>query len=608
MENLDYGVIGNCLSAALVSKEGTIEWLCLPYFDSPSVFASILDKQSGGHFAIIPMNLLSSRQQYIKNTNILVTSFQTQDGNFDIIDFMPRYRYDDGGYHCPPDIIRYVKLRTGKPRIRIIYNPSLNYGASKTENIVGNDFIKTVSASGNYESLYLYSNLSLKGISDSSVICLENDSFFLLSYNEKLPRIDLEHINLEYQLTRAYWMNWAARSTFSVTAFSDEIMRSLLVLKLLSFQPTGALLAAVTTSLPETPGAERNWDYRYCWIRDASMTTSVLARMGHIDSAKRYMQFILNIVPFKDEKIQIMYGIRGEKDLNERILTHLCGYENSSPVRIGNAAFSQKQNDIYGVLLDIILTFLSTFKCDSQTKESLWTIVRSIARTVTESWNEPDMGIWEFRSQKQHFTFSKLLCWMAMDRASRIAAFLGKNSFSITWCKTREIIKEDIMEKGWNEKINSFTQYYGSEHLDAANLLMEPYGFLDASDPRYVMTVTKTLEQLCKNDLMYRYRNDDDFGKPESSFTLCSFWMISALFKIGEKERACAMFEKLLSHSNHLKLFSEDIDFTSGRLLGNFPQAYSHLALIDTAVLLYGSDKSIPEERGQAEKMEIVYS
>ncbi len=234
--------------------------------------------------------------------------------------------------------------------------------------------------------------------------------------------------------------------------------------------------------------------------------------------------------------------------------------------------------------------------------------MRSIARTVTESWNEPDMGIWEFRSQKQHFTFSKLLCWMAMDRASRIAAFLGKNSFSITWCKTREIIKEDIMEKGWNGKINSFTQYYGSEHLDAANLLMEPYGFLDASDPRYVMTVTKTLEQLCKNGLMYRYRNDDDFGKPESSFTLCSFWMISALFKIGEKERACAMFEKLLSHSNHLKLFSEDIDFTSGRLLGNFPQAYSHLALIDTAVLLYGSDKSIPEERGQAEKMEIVYS
>ncbi|NLP02822.1 MAG: glycoside hydrolase family 15 protein [Fibrobacter sp.] len=608
MENLDYGVIGNCLSAALVSKEGTIEWLCLPYFDSPSVFASILDKQNGGHFSIIPMDLLSSRQQYIKNTNILVTSFQTQDGSFDIIDFMPRYRYDDGDYHCPPDIIRYVKLRGGKPRIRIIYVPSLNYGASKTENIVGNDFIKTVSASGNYESLYLYSNLSLKEISDSSAMCLENDSFFLLSYNEKLPRIDLEHINLEYQLTRAYWMNWAARSTFSVTAFGDEITRSLLVLKLLSFQPTGAILAAATTSLPETPGAERNWDYRYCWIRDASMTTSILARMGHIDSAKRYMQFILNIVPFKDEKIQIMYGIRGEKNLTERFLSHLAGYENSTPVRIGNAAFSQKQNDIYGVLLDIILIFLSTFKCDPQTKESLWTIVRSIARTVTESWNEPDMGIWEFRSQKQHFTFSKLLCWMAMDRASRIAAFLGKNSFSITWCKTREIIKEDIMEKGWNGKINSFTQYYGSEHLDAANLLMEPYGFLDASDPRYVMTVTKTLEQLCKNGLMYRYRNDDDFGKPESSFTLCSFWMISALFKIGEKERACAMFEKLLSHSNHLKLFSEDIDFTSGRLLGNFPQAYSHLALIDTAVLLYGSDKSIPEERGQAEKMEIVYS
>jgi GH15 family glucan-1,4-alpha-glucosidase len=326
------------------------------------------------------------------------------------------------------------------------------------------------------------------------------------------------------------------------------------------------------------------------------MTVSVLAKLGHYNVAKRYMQFILNIIPFKDDKIQIMYGIRGEKNLTECILTHLSGYENSLPVRIGNAAFNQKQNDIYGVLLDIINTFLHTFRCDLQTKESLWTVVRSVAKAVITSWEEPDRGIWEYRSQKHHFTFSKLLCWMAMDRAAAIATFLGKDSYAKQWNAVRDLIRIDISEKGWSEKHNSYVQYYGSDYLDAANLLMEPYGFLSATDPRYIGTVKKTWERLCHNGLMFRYRNDDDFGKPESSFTLCSFWMISALYKTGEREKAKAMFENLLSHSNHLGLYSEDIDFSSGRLLGNFPQAYSHLALIDTATLLYGKEKQAVSE------------
>lgn len=590
MENLDYGLVGNCSTAALISKEGTIEWLCLPHFDSPSMFASILDPKIGGSFELTPQNLINIDQKYIPNTNILITNFVTETAVFDLIDFMPRYTYDEGGYHCPPDLIRFIRIRSGSPVIRFKYNPAMNYGASKTTTRINDSYAKSFSIDGLYESLYLYSNLDLKKVLATEPVTLTEDSYFLLSYNEKLPNIDLDFINLEYQLTRAYWMKWAARSTYPQTPYNKEVIRSLLVLKLLTFQPTGAILAAATTSLPESIGSQRNWDYRFCWIRDASMTISVLARMGHMNAARRFMQFILSIIPFKDEKIQIMYGIRGEKNLTEYILNHLSGYQGCVPVRIGNAAYNQKQNDIYGVLLDVINIFLRTFPCDSQTKESLWTVVRSLAKTVTCSWSEPDRGIWEYRSQIHHFTFSKLLCWMAMDRASSIASFLGKHSYIQLWNNTREQIRKEILEKGWSEQMQSFSQFYGSNYVDAANLLMEPYGFLSADDPRYISTVKKTEERLCKNGFMYRYRNDDDFGKPESSFTLCSFWMIAALFKIGEKEKARVMFENLLSRSNHLGLFSEDIDFTTGRLLGNFPQAYSHLALIDTAILLYSRE------------------
>lgn len=590
MENLDYGIIGNCSTAALISKEAAIEWLCLPHFDSPSMFASILDPKIGGIFELTPQNPVSIDQKYIPNTNILITKFVTETAVFDLIDFMPRYTYDEGGYHCPPDLIRFIRIRSGSPVIRFKYNPAMNYGASKTITRIHDSYAKSFSTNGIYESLYLYSNLDLKKVLATEPVTLTEDSYFLLSYNEKLPNINLDFINLEYQLTRAYWMKWSARSTYPQTPYNKEVIRSLLVLKLLTFQPTGAILAAATTSLPESIGSQRNWDYRFCWIRDASMTISVLARMGHMNAARRFMQFILSIIPFKDEKIQIMYGIRGEKNLTEYILNHLSGYQSCVPVRIGNAAYNQKQNDIYGVLLDVINIFLRTFPCDSQTKESLWTVVRSLAKVVTSSWSEPDRGIWEYRSQIHHFTFSKLLCWMAMDRASSIASLMGKHNYTQLWNNTREQIRKEILEKGWSEQMQSFSQFYGSNYVDAANLLMEPYGFLSADDPRYISTVKKTEERLCKNGFMYRYRNDDDFGKPESSFTLCSFWMIAALFKIGEKEKARAMFDNLLSRSNHLGLFSEDIDFTTGRLLGNFPQAYSHLALIDTAILLYAKE------------------
>jgi GH15 family glucan-1,4-alpha-glucosidase len=412
----------------------------------------------------------------------------------------------------------------------------------------------------------------------------------LLSYNQKLNDIDIDTIILEYEKTKVYWLNWSAE-TRRFSRFKAGIIRSALVLKLLSYQKTGAILAAVTTSIPEELGAERNWDYRYCWLRDASMNISVLTKLGHYKVAKRFIDFILDIIPYKDEKIQIVYGINGQKNLKEKILLTLAGYENTKPVRIGNAAYTQKQNDIFGVLLDAIYQYLMIFKRETvENSENLWTVVRTLARHVEKNWCKKDRGIWEFRSWTKHFTFSKLLCWVAMDRAMKIAQYFSMPNYVLVWSEMRAEIEKDIHKKAWNPAINAFTQSYGERHLDAANLLMEHYGFIEAGDPKYINTVKSTYEQLSNGGLMYRYRNDDDFGTPKSSFTVCTFWLIKSLYKIGEKEEAEKLFKKVLNYRNHLGLLSEDIDFETKRLLGNFPQGYSHLALIDAAITLSGED------------------
>ena len=318
------------------------------------------------------------------------------------------------------------------------------------------------------------------------------------------------------------------------------------------------------------------------------MIVSILMNLGHYQSVHRFLDFILDIIPYKDEKIQIMYGINGEKILEERELDWLSGYEGSKPVRIGNAAYLQKQNDIYGVLLDVIFQYFRFFRNTLSNSEDLWTVVRTVARSVELNWRKPDKGIWEYRNSKRHFVFSKVLSWTAIDRAVKIAELFGKNSMAERWKAIREDIRKDIFKKGWNSKLQAFTQYYGSSNMDAANLLMQSYGFLDAKDPHYISTVYRTRMELLKDGLMYRYKDHDDFGEPKTSFTVCTFWLIKSLYLIGEVDDAKNLFERVLQYSNHLGLFSEGIDFTTKRLLGNFPQGYSHLALIDTAITLSG--------------------
>lgn len=583
MKNLDYGIIGNCRACALVSKTATISWCCLPNFDSSSVFAELLDKDKGGKFEIIVDDSYELQQNYVYDTNLLRTKYTSDEGVFEVLDFMPRYRTDKQEFHTPPDIIRYFKYVSGRPRFRLNYDPRLEYAKYDTKQIVKPSYIKHYTQDGDYDSLYLYSDMPLDRIAKQKEIVLEEDRFVLLSYNQKILKQTINIQYLKLQKTKVYWLDWISKNT-DYAVYRNEVRRSALALKLLSYDKTGAVLAAATTSLPETISEVRNWDYRFCWIRDASMVIKVMSELGQMNTVERYMRFLIDIIPDKDEKIQIMYGINLERKLEEKVLDHLAGYENSVPVRIGNAAYVQKQNDIYGVLMDVVYQHFDLLDTSLEIGESLWTITRSIVKIVKNNWEKPDKGIWEIRTEERHFTFSKVLCWVAVDRAVKIADLIKQTEYVPEWKALADHIKADIYENGWNEEVQSFTQSYGSAHQDASNLLMESYGFIDAMDEKYIKTVKAIEEELCVDGLMYRYVNQDDFGRPSSSFTVCTFWMINSLYAIGEKTKATKMFDQLLTYGNHLGLFSEDIDFKSKRLLGNFPQAYSHLALIETAI------------------------
>ncbi|WP_019668698.1 glycoside hydrolase family 15 protein [Eudoraea adriatica] len=583
MDNLDYGIIGNCRSAALISKTGSVEWCCLPEFDSSSVFAKILDEKIGGSFEIQVSEEYKISQQYKKNTAILITKYSDGTNAFELHDFMPRYYTENGKYHAPPELARHIRHIKGKPKFKVHYDPKLEYAIGETRSYVKKNFIVSLTDNKKFDTVFLYTSFNKNAVMEGREIEVLKNGYFLLTYNEKILQPDSRKIYLDLENTKVYWLNWTNR-TPKYNQYNKEITRSAITLKLLSYDKSGAILAAATTSLPETIGEVRNWDYRFCWIRDASMVIKVMAQLGHKNVAKRYLQFIIDLIPDKDEKLQIMYGINKEKNLTEETLDHLSGYKGSKPVRIGNAAYEQKQNDIYGILMDVIHAQLVKFKTNIENGEELWGITKGIVWIVARHWKEADKGIWELRTEERHFTFSKVLCWVAIDRAIKVARILKKTRKLEKWVALEQEIKQDIYSNSWNSKVNAFTQSYGSEHLDASVLLMESYGFIHAKDPKFVSTVLAIEKELSNDGLMYRYKNEDDFGLPSSSFTICTFWFINSLFKIGEEERAQKLFDKILGYSNHLGLFSEDIDFKTKRLLGNFPQAYSHLALIECAI------------------------
>ncbi len=587
------GVIGNGRTCALVDAMGSIVFCCLPDFDSGTVFASLLDEHKGGSFRIEMIGGKVVGQLYERNTNVLVTSFEGEDGAFDVVDFMPRYTADGRAgaeNDVGPDVVRKLCLLRGTPRVRVVYDPKLDYARGETRVVREPTRLKAMTEWQSehgpvYESLYLWTDLDAAAVQSADETVLEQNRFLLLSYHDKVQIPDLDLVDLMLQRTRAYWLLWSARTHLPVQ-YRREVMRCALALKMLQFGPTGALLAAATTSLPESLGGERNWDYRFCWLRDASMTVTVLHHIGHPTMATRFIDWVLRTVPTRNDSLQIMYGIRGERELTEKILGHLSGYQGSHPVRVGNAAFTQEQHDIFGVVMDVIHKDLTMRQRTPESLDRIWTRVRSIVRRVAASWQEPDRGIWEIRGEKRHFVFSKVLCWVAIDRAIRIAELLDKHAWAD---KTRQLLNEihaDVCERGWNPDKGAFVQSYGASDLDASNLLMAEYGIIAPSDPKFIATVERSQKELCIDGLMFRYRNCDDFGTPESAFTVCSFWLVKALASIGRREEARTLFESLLRAANGHGLYGEDLDFRTRRHLGNFPQAYSHLALIDCALVL----------------------
>ncbi|MBQ7892492.1 MULTISPECIES: glycoside hydrolase family 15 protein [Alistipes] len=585
--NLNYGVIGNCRTAALISERGSIEWLCFPDFDSPSVFAALLDRTKGGSFGFDVPDGYAVRQSYVPHTNILSTRFASDEGEFEVLDYMPCYRSFEKEHYLPAELYRYIRFVKGRPRFRIRYDPAPNYAQGEVRIRRTAGFIESYSSADNKDRQYLYSSIPLQAVAGREEIRLEKDEFLLLSYNEKVIPIDIEREKIEYCRTLVYWLNWTNR-TRQYTCYNEVVERSMLVLKLLSYY-NGAMLAALTTSLPETVGEVRNWDYRFCWLRDASMSIETMFRVGHTGAARRFMKFIQSSFMSRHD-YQIMYGIRGERKLTEVILEHLDGYKGSKPVRIGNDAYHQKQNDSFGYLMDLVWQYYRLMPGTLDEIEDMWEMVKSILATVAEEWRNPDKGIWEIRGEEQHFVSSKVMCWVALDRGARIAAKLGKEEFAARWREEAEAIRRDVMEHGWKSEIQSFSQAYGNLALDSSLLLMEPYGFIAANDPHYRKTVEAVRKALFRKGLMYRYNSEDDFGVPSSAFTMCTFWLIRALFVTGQRNEAKTLFSQVLRYGNHLGLFSEHLDFDTKEQLGNFPQAYSHLAIVNTA-LLFAEEK-----------------
>src|SRR5690554_661784 len=440
MENLDYGVIGNCRTAALVSKRGSIDWFCLPDFDSPSIFAKLLDEEKGGSFHFEVSDDYTITQNYHGNTNILLTRFESPEHGFIVFDYMPRYHTGENRHYMPPEIHRYVRVIKGQPKVRVIYDPQINYAREEVRHEIVGNYIKTHSVEDSEDKMYLYTSMDMEKVIQREEMELDDHHFFLLSYNQKLVTVDINRILLEYERTKVYWLNFMNHSR-DYLQYDGMIKRSLLVLKLLSYQSSGAMLAALTTSLPESIGETRNWDYRFCWLRDASMSIDTLLHMRHRGTAERFIGFIKRILKSRDDTFQIMYGIRGERELTEQVLTHLSGYENSYPVRIGNAAYNQLQNDSLGYLMDVIYKYYLYFPGTLDEVEEIWEMVRNMVRMVMKSWRSPDQSIWEFRTRELNFVFSKVMSWVALDRASLIAELLHKDRYAELWRREADVIK-----------------------------------------------------------------------------------------------------------------------------------------------------------------------
>jgi len=585
----DYGIIGDLHTVALVGVNGSIDWCCLPHFDSPSVFASLLDKRKGGRWQITAFPAETSKQMYFPDTNVLITRFHSQGGVGEIVDCMPVDESLPASEKAPCHrIVRQVTAVRGEVAFRFYCEPALNYGRTPHRVHLVESGALFSSSQG---TVALISPITLKrsgkGVSAEFTLKPGETIHFLLRYGEDAGNRTLasppQPTEIAVKPTIRFWQNWLSRSHYR-GRWREAVDRSLLTLKLLTYAPTGAMVAAPTCSLPEVIGGGRNWDYRYTWIRDASFTVYAFLRMGFTQEAEQFMGWLENRM--REARLgghlQVLYGIDGRQDLKESILTHFEGYRGSGPVRIGNDAYKQLQLDIYGEMMESVYLY---DKEGSPISYEMWENLVRILEIMRKDWKKPDKGIWEMRSENQQNTHSKVMCWVALDRALRLA---DRRSFpldTVHWRKSRDAIYKSIMRNAWDPDKKTFVQAYGNRNLDAACLLMPTMKFLSPTDPRMISTLSAIQSDLVSDTLVHRYRLDqvnDGLDKSEGTFSACSFWMVECLARAKRLDEARLMFEKMLGYGNHLGLFSEELG-QSGEALGNFPQAFTHLGLIRAA-------------------------
>lgn len=562
----------------------------MPRLDAPSVFASILDQENplrGGFWSVEPVGKWETRQYYFRNTNVLVTVFievsslsPSGGAQFEVVDFAPRFEIEAGVYK-PPQLIRMIRPIRGTPRILIRCRPRFEYGRDEPTIY---DRASQIVYESHGKRLHLTTDVPISYVLSESPFELKESKHFVLSYGvpfEGRLKFDTEE---HLDRTLAYWRIWAKHCNIPFE-FQNEVLRSALTLKLHIFEDTGAIIAATTTSIPEGPESGRTWDYRYCWLRDAYFVITALNRLGQFEEMEQFIRYLQNVCANEPTRIlQPVYGIGGEKELLEREIPWLSGFKNYGPVRVGNAAYKMDQHDVYG---EMVLAITPTFfdrRLDRTDQEQALRNVQQLIEQAILSFEQPDAGIWEFRGTRHHSVFSKLMNWAALDRGVRIASHLRNDEWVAKWSPIRERMREAIEQNGWSDQVGFYTQSYGGMSPDAANLLFPAVHFVSHENERFQKTIEAYSRILRSGSGVFRYRTPDDFGIPKTTFTVCAFWMADALWGSGRKTEARELFSSVLNRSNHLGLLSEDMDPVTGELWGNFPQTYSHVGLINTAM------------------------
>jgi GH15 family glucan-1,4-alpha-glucosidase len=575
---LHHGAIGNGRVLALVGPDTNIDWLCMPRFDSPSVFARLLDQERGGTWAFKPTEDWKGTASYIRNTNVLRTEVETASGRFEVIDFAPR-QMEGLTVHAPIEICRILRPLSGTPHVRVHFDPRPDYARANVEIVVSGQGVEVV---GGPTRLYLSTNIAPPYILDGRAVRLEHPIFFSLSAGRPPDNQSISAAQASLDQTIRGWRTWA--KTTHLPSFAPEsVLRSALCLKLHAYNDTGAIIAAATTSLPEAMGSGRTWDYRFCWLRDSAFVVEALRRLSHLAEGEAFVRFLRDLAD--SGPLQPLYGITGARDLHEEALPNLRGYDGVGPVRIGNAAYVQRQNDVDGEIVLCLETILTDPRVVWE-DTSLAPLVRRLVEEAMEAYDLPDTGLWEYRTQPRHYTFSKAMCWAAAYRGSELARFLDMPEQAKRWAAWAEQKRPEIIERSYNKEKGYFTQAFDGEFPDASNLLLPAIGLIDPLDPRFKSTVRAYEKELAPDGLMLRYRHLDDFGHTTSAFSICSFWWVEALAMMGEVEEAVALFRRLEKFANPLGLFSEDIEPETGALLGNFPQAYTHVGLIHAAITI----------------------